>query len=94
MCSELLPARIAGGGGAQTVAHKTAEGNEAADWSGTLHELGIETVYMGADYDFSVCGPPKGYLQLSPTSLLKLLVMRAERETGGAEIACTCMVTW
>ena len=47
---------------------------EASKWAGTLNSLGIETVFMGGAYDFSGSPPPKGYLQLTPASLLNLLV--------------------
>ena len=47
---------------------------EASKWAATLNSLGIETVFMGGEYDFSGSPPPKGYMLLTPASLLNLLV--------------------
>jgi len=88
-CSELLPVRavVAGVGGAAGgtpyqqsegkgggEGESGGEGGAAASWAALMAALGIETVYMGEDCDFSLKPPRQGFLLLTPSSLLNVLV--------------------
>lgn len=72
-CTELLPARAPMPAADLSTQHPEGEDTQAANWAATLDSLGIETVYMQPDFDFSCHFPPKGYMQLTPASLLNLL---------------------
>ena len=69
-CTELLPACI------HSADNRTAQGDDGAGggWTWLLERLGVETIYMQQDYDFSKSLPPNGYMMVTPASLLNLFV--------------------
>ena len=74
-CSEILPARaVVPVAEAFNADNHEGEVEDGAGWAGMMLGLGIETVHMGEEYDFSTSWPPKGFMRLTATSLLNLLV--------------------
>lgn len=69
-CTELLPACI------HSADNRRAQGDDGSGggWTWLLERLGVETIYMQQDYDFSKSLPPYGYMMVTPASLLNLFV--------------------
>lgn len=80
-CSEVLPARAAVPvAEACAIQGREDEAEDAAAWAGMMLKLGIETVYMEEDFDFSTSAPPQGFMRLTASSLLNVLVR--DKATG------------